>query len=210
MRGMSEREAQSVFDPWGGTPRALAAAGRMCYQAQEKKAFCLCATFVPLSAAAARLETARRYFSACAPASVRDAAYYFGTTQTAVKEVMATLPLETVQCAGREYFQLTDSEPEDVPACRECIFLAGFDPLLLSYRKEDNPFLPPEYLRGIFNKAGIVMPALLLRGRVAGRWRRSGRKLTVTAFRELSERDRKTIRRAAESTFGALSGVDFV
>lgn len=33
--------------------------------------------------------------------------------------------------------------------------------MLLGYRKEDNPILPPEHLRGVFNLTGIVHPTVL-------------------------------------------------
>ena len=59
-------------------------------------------------------------------------------------------------------------------------------------------YLPPEHLRGIFSLAGIVMPALLLRGRVAGRWKRTGKKLRITAFEPLSREDKERIAGSAE------------
>ncbi len=47
----------------------------------------------------------------------------------------------------------------DWPEIPDCLFLAGFDPLLMGYEKKESPFLPPEYLRKVFSLAGIVMPA---------------------------------------------------
>ena len=47
--------------------------------------------------------------------------------------------------------------------------LSGFDPMLLGYRKEDNPILPPEHLRGVFNLTGIVHPTVLADGRIVAR-----------------------------------------
>ena len=79
--------------------------------------------------------------------------------------------METVTVGGRTHFYIPNGAPErDMPPV---ILLAGFDPLMLGYRKEDNPFLPGEHLRGIFNLAGIVNPAILLHGRVAGKWKES-------------------------------------
>ena len=53
----------------------------------------------------------------------------------------------------------------------DCLFLAGFDQLMLGYLKTESIFLAKEYIRGIFNLSGIVMAPILLRGRVAGRWK---------------------------------------
>ena len=75
---------------------------------------------------------------------------------------MQGLDLKEVTCGGRIYYDLGDSRTAAIP---ECLFLAGFDPLLLSYEKRENPCLPPQCLRGIFSLAGIVNPAVLLRGR---------------------------------------------
>lgn len=58
--GLTEREAQSVFDPWGGTLRYLAETGRICYRVQQKKEFCLCPAFRPLPRGQAELERAEQ------------------------------------------------------------------------------------------------------------------------------------------------------
>lgn len=53
-----------------------------------------------------------------------------------------------------------------------CLFLAGFDQLMLGYEKKESLYLAPENLRAIFNLAGIVMPPVMLDGRVVGKWKR--------------------------------------
>ena len=70
---------------------------------------------------------------------------------------------------------------------------------MLGYRKEDNPFLPQEHLRGIFNLAGIVHPAILLDGRVVGRWKHKDGRLTLTLFESLSDHDRQPVLSKAEA-----------
>ena len=79
--GMTQNESQSLFDPWGGTIRALCETGRICHKVQEKKAYQLCPTFEPMAEEPARIELARRYFTHFGPATVKDAAYFFATTQ---------------------------------------------------------------------------------------------------------------------------------
>ena len=90
-----------------------------------------------------------------------------------------------------------------------CLFLAGFDQLMLGYRKEDNPFLPPEHLRGIFSLAGMVSPAILLEGRVVGKWKQSGGRLSRTLFEPVDEAGRKYILSAAEALW-PLRRVDWL
>lgn len=204
--GLTEREAQSIFDPWGGTLRCLAEAGHICYRVQQKKEFRLCPAFRPLPRRQAELEQARRYFAHYGPATVQDAAYYFGVPQARVREWMDSLPLTEVQADGQTCY-LLGALPA-APPMPECVFLAGFDPLLLGYQKKESPFLPPEYLRGIFNLGGIVLPAVLVHGAVAGSWKRRGATLTVTCFHTLERAGQEALRAAAEQAFPGLKKLE--
>lgn len=195
--GMTEREEESLFNPWGGMLRALCEEGKLCYKVQEKKEFMFCPPFEPMEEKAARLTLARRYFCHYGPATIKDAAYFFGATQAQVKDWLSELPVSSAVCEGRTYFMLDEGPVSgSIP---DCLFLAGFDPLMLGYQKTESLYLPPEHLRSIFSLSGIVMPALLLRGRVAGRWKRTGKKLAITAFAPLSREDKERIAGSAEA-----------
>ena len=87
-------------------------------------------------------------------------------------------------------------------ALPDCLLLAGFDPLMLGYEKKRNVFLPQAYLRGIFSLSGIVMPPVLLHGTVAGRWKRSGKRLQITMFRPFTPEERCSAEQAAEHIWG--------
>jgi len=205
--GISDREELSVFNSWGGTIRALCECGRLCHKIQEKKAFRICPDFEPMDAEPAQLELLRRYFSNFAPATIRDAAYFFGWTQTQIKALLPSLPVERSECEGKTYYYIENGReyPDIMP---DCIFLAGFDQLLLGYRKEDNPFLPAEHLRGIFSLAGIVNPAILLRGRVVGKWKLKGSSLTIDLFEDISENDVIIIKKRANCLWGNIKRID--
>lgn len=178
--GMSDSESKSLFDPWGGLIRALCETGRLCHKVQEKKAYQLCPSFEPMVEESARLELARRYFTHFGPATIKDAAYFFGTTQTEVKAWLEELPVAETVLDGKTYFYIDDGVPTvELPGC---LFLAGFDQLMLGYEKTESLFLPREHMRDIFNLAGIVRPAILIDGNVAGWWNMKNRKLTLTMF----------------------------
>ncbi len=200
--GMTGRESESVFNSWGGTLRYLAETGQITHVVGEEKAFRLCPPFTSMEEPAARLEQTRRYF-AMGPATVKDAAYFFGRPQREVKGWMEQLPLTHCQVEGRDCFYIDDGRT-DWPHIPDCLLLAGFDQLLLAYEKSGNPFLPPEYLRGIFNLSGIVMAPILLRGVVAGRGKRSGNRLRLTRFGRWSGEDEAAVRREAERQFPGL------
>lgn len=194
--GMTTAERDCMFEAWGGGMRDLCERGFLNYAVQEKKVFVLSTPFEPMDTPDAEREMLRRYFAHYAPATLRDAAYYFGWSQAKVKEIMRTLPMQSITVDGVEQYYIGEI-PGDLPEIPGCILLAGFDPLMLGYRKEDSIFLPPEYLRGIFNLAGIVMPPVLLHGRVAGRWRRKGKKLIIEQFEALSAADRNLVEEEA-------------
>ncbi len=204
--GMTEREEQSVFNNWGGTLRALAESGQITHTVSDDKAFQLCPPFLPMEEGPARLELARRYFTHYGPATLRDAAYYFGKPQREVKRWMAQLPLEHAQVDGKDCFWLDDGRT-DWPELPGCLFLAGFDQLMLGFEKTESIFLPQEYLRDIFSLSGIVRPPILLHGQAAGRWSQKDGRLTLTPFGRWTAKDRKLAEQAALAQWPALKAL---
>ena len=201
--GMTESESQSLFDPWGGTIRALCEAGRICHKVQEKKAYQLCPAFEPMAEEPARIELARRYFTHFGPATIKDAAYFFGTTQTKVKSWLKQLPVTETTLEGKSYFYIDEGLPAgEMP---DCLFLAGFDQLMLGYEKTESLFLPNEHLRDIFNLAGIVRPAILVNGMAVGWWNLKNRKLKITLFSSVNQ---KLISDAATRLWNDLKGIE--
>ena len=201
--GMTENESQSLFDPWGGTIRALCEVGRICHKVREKKAYQLCPTFEPMAEEPARIELARRYFTHFGPATIKDAAYFFGTTQTKVKSWLKQLPVREATLNGKAYFYIDNGLPAGI--LPDCLFLAGFDQLMLGYEKTDSLFLPKEHMRDIFNLAGIVRPAILTNGTVTGWWNLKNHKLKVTLF---SPTDQKLLTNAATKLWADLKEIE--
>ena len=202
--GMTDSESQSLFDPWGGTIRALCEAGRICHKVQERKAYQLCPAFEPMAEEPARTELARRYFTHFGPATVKDAAYFFGTTQRSVKSWMKQLPLSDTTLDGRTYFYIDTGTPDaQLPPC---LFLAGFDQLMLGYEKSESLLLPREHMRHIFTLAGIVRPAILVNGTVVGWWNLKNRRLKITLFAPANE---QLIREAASRLWSDLKEIEY-
>jgi len=174
--GMTESEESSMFDPWGGGIREMCERGFINYVVQEKKAFCRSPAFTPIPEREAKLEMARRYFTHMGPSTIRDAMYYFHTTATQVQEWLAQLPVLTAECEGKTYYYI-DFDQTYEQGIPKCLFLAGFDQLLLAHDKKESLFLRNENLRAIFNLAGIVMPALMIDGEVVGKWKKEKQKI---------------------------------
>ena len=203
--GLTESESRSLFDPWGGIIRALCETGRLCHKVQEKKAYQLCPAFEPMAEEPARLELARRYFTHFGPATVKDASYFFGTTQTKVKFWLKPLPVSEATLDSKTYFHIDNGLPvKEIPGC---LFLAGFDQLMLGYKKTESLFLPREHIRDIFSLAGIVRPAILVNGTVVGWWNLKNRKLKITLF---SSADRALISEKARQLWSDLKQIEYL
>lgn len=205
--GMGEQEGNSMFDPWGGGIRELCERGFLNYVVQEKKMFCLSPAFTPMPEEEAGLEMARRYFTNMGPATIHDAMYFFHTTAAQVKKWIARLPVADYQWEGKTYYAIDNGKQYNrgIPGC---LFLAGFDQLMLGYEKKESLYLDPGHMRDIFNLAGIVMPALMLDGKVVGRWKKKERKLRIQLFVPLSPGDRAAVKEKAEALWDDIASLE--
>ena len=204
--GMTEAEEGSMFDPWGGGVREMCERGFMHALAQEEKAYRLSPECTPMPEKDAQLELARRYFTHMGPATVRDAAYFFGKPQKLVKQWLDALPVTSAVCEGRTYYWIEQGivYGQRVP---DCIFLAGFDQLMLAYDKRESLYLPPEHVSRVFSRSGMVFPTVLLRGKAAGTWKRKAGCVEIGLFASPDAADRAAILCAAQTLWGEDTSV---
>lgn len=205
--GMTEPEESSMFDPWGGGIRELCERGFIHYVVQEEKAYCLSPVCTLMPKEEAELELARRYFTNIAPATIHDAMYFFHTSATRVKQWLSCLPVISAECGGKTYYYIENGKryDHDIP---KCLFLAGFDQLMLGYEKKESLYLKPEHQRAIFSLSGIVMSPILLDGHVVGKWKKKNRKWKMELFETLGEQEKRLIRETAESLWDDLASVE--
>ena len=207
--GMTKWDESYIFDGWGGLLRPLCERGFISYRAQEKKAFEAVPRYEPMRRETALKEQFTRYLNHMAPASMRDIAYFFGFSQAKVKEVLGCLDVKTLTISGSEYFCM-GMIPDDLPDIPGCLFLAGFDQLMLGYQKQDSIYISREHIRGIFSLAGIVFPCVLLDGNAVGRWKKKNKKIVVSSFDELRVSQKKIIEDAAEELWrGEIKSIEF-
>ena len=196
-RGMTADEEPWVFDGWGGVIRMLAEGGYLCLSAAENRAYIACPDFAPMAAEQARSELLRRYLTHYGPVTLHDMMYFFRWTQRELKGLLAGLSPKTLTCQGQTYYYL--KEPDILPPLPLCVFLAGFDPLLLGYEKKESPFLPPEQLKKVFNNTGIVFPTLLLDGKVTGKWKEDSKYICLTPFETWNKTQAAAVQKAAKN-----------
>ena len=53
------------------------------------------------------------------------------------------------------------------------------------------------------------MPAVLLRGRVAGRWKRRGRRLSIELFSPADRQDMELLRESAAALWSEVTAIEF-
>ena len=206
-QGMTPAEEGSLFHPWGGGIRQLCQRGFLHYAVREEKTLCLSRLIPPLSREKSALSRVKRALVHTCPTTVHDLMYFFRASSTQVKGWLDQLPVRSVVCDGRTYLYLEDSpEPPDIP---RCLFLAGFDQLLLSHEKKESLYLAPEHLRQVFSLAGIVSPTVLWDGNIAAKWQKKGHTVTVQPFVSLSASDRSAISQTAESLWPDLKQLKF-
>ena len=190
--GMTEEEEERVFSGWGGVIRLLAECGVLCVSAPVNRAYLRCPRLPDVSREQADAELLRRYVTHYGPVTLHDAMYFFRWSQKKLRALLDGLYAETLTCDGRTYYYLVQPQAPPVP---RCIFLAGFDPLLLGYEKKESLYLPPEHLKQIFNNTGIVFPALLVDGQVIGKWKEQPKRVEITLFAPLNKSQLQAIRR---------------
>jgi hypothetical protein len=126
-------------------------------------------------------ELFRRFLVAYGPATLTDAAWFFGLRKERKKELTA-LDLDAFSrfgYNGNVYYDIDDNtDMGDIPALT---LLSGFDPLIVSYT-ERGAVLPPEYKSAVIMKSGICLPTIAVNGQVAGLWNIKKGEPTVDFF----------------------------
>ncbi len=203
-KGLSSAEEDVLFHAWGGLFRAMAEHGEIAYTSDANRLFTRLTPFEPLDEQIALETMMRRYLLHYAPVSLRDAQTFFGRTQRELKPVLERTASESFTIGKQTYFTAGQSLPQNAEM-PNVVFLAGFDPLLLGYRKTENPFLPREHVKRVYNNTGIVFPTVLLNGSVSAIWKRTGNRLEIKPFHKIGVRDKKRVERKAGEVFGGAT-----
>ncbi|HEU5121900.1 MAG TPA: winged helix DNA-binding domain-containing protein [Candidatus Saccharimonadales bacterium] len=144
---------------------------------------------------------AERYFTSHGPASELDFTNWSGLTLTDVRRSIdiASTSLATFEAHNKTYW-MSVTQPE--PDVSSLFLLPGFDEFILGYRDRSD-ILAPEYANAIVPGGnGMFLPTLIIDGRVAGTWKRiitrNSVQLQLIPFTPLSDKEKKSIEKAAE------------
>ncbi len=157
-------------------------------------------------------ELTRRYFTGHGPATIQDLAWWSGLTLTdaraGLEQVKGQLRQETVN--GQTYWMSPDMPAltKDAPTV---YLLPGFDEYLLGYTDRSAVLEAVHAPKIQPGSNGMFSPTIVIEGRVAGVWKRTLKKDTVTLnlspFAPFSPAQRQAIGAAAERyrTFVGIS-----
>lgn len=133
------------------------------------------------------------YFRFYGPASLADAAHFFGVSQAFFQDVDLTA-WPSCSYQGRRFYYGEWQDAIDLPPV---LVLGKFDALLVSYQSKDILADPDDHAR-IWRKAGQIPALILIRGQVRGEWQvtQQGNRLTfrVTSGTPLAKAHQASIR----------------
>lgn len=158
----------AMFSPWGGIFVYLARCGKVAFRDMTSRDFDLISAEPTQTCEEALPKLLRRFFAAYGPATLADAASFFGFQKDAAAK-LSQLPLDGLNCleVGKtRYYDCGEEDTADIP---ELTLLSGFDPLIVSYC-DRSAVLPAEYKSRVILKSGICNPTIAVHGRVAGLW----------------------------------------
>lgn len=200
-KGMAQELLENIFHGWGGLISEMSYRGMIAYHAGTAKRFVACDGVRFSDRDKARATLLERYFRYLGPATLEDCAVFSGFKKTTLAATLAKhpLPLESVVCEGKEYFYIDDwDRSRNIPPC---LFLSGFDQLLMAYKDRSRAVREKDKSRVLTN-TGIIHPTVLVNGVVKARWKKDGSTLKILPFPGLSRRERKQAAEYGEEAFG--------
>ncbi len=187
-----DRIIENALSPWGGIFVYLARQGKVAFRDMASRDFDLISAEPDQKPEEVLPVLLRRFFAAYGPATLADAAWFFGLWKDG-KKMLSALDLDEfsrMEHNGKQYY-FTGEEPGmgDIP---ELTLLSGFDPIIVSYT-ERSAILPSEYKSRVILKSGICNPTILVNGQVAGIWNIKKNAPVIEFFKEHPERIRDAV-----------------
>jgi hypothetical protein len=168
----------------------------------------------PLAREAALGELARRYYASHGPATAQDLMRWAGITHADVQIGLAAAGQDLIQASSTEgVCWMASAMPAPGDSDQSVHLLPGFDEYILGYGDRSAVLDPAHASRICPGGNGVFNPTLVIDGRVAGVWKRTLKKDTVTVevapFRPLLDAESDALR-AAANRYSAFLGASHV
>lgn len=196
---------ESMFSPWGGIFVHLAGLGKVAFRDMTSRDFDLIDAEPNETLEEVLPELLSRYFKAYGPATLDDAAWFFGFWREDKKILRSVLldGYDRFELDGRVYYHCGESSSiNDIP---DFNLLSGFDPIIVSYT-DRSAVLPPEYKNRVILKSGICLPTIAVNGKIAGLWNIKKGEPVVEFFEKQPKRIENGVLELVESIRWRVSG----
>ena len=165
----------------------LAQEGLLCFGPRQGKqhTFVLLDEWLPAaansrSADESLAELALRYFSSHGPAALQDFTWWSGLSGTQAREALELVKNRLVADGpGTQALWRAPSLPPAAGQAPAAVLLPAFDEYLVGY-KERSAVLDPRQVKQINAGGGMLNPVIVIDGQVAGTWKRTLRKQSVS------------------------------
>jgi len=176
-----------ALSPWGGVFCELARLGKVAFRDMTSRDFDLIDAEPTQTFNEVLPGLFRRFLSAYGPATLTDAAWFFGLQKDRKKELFALNMDEYSRFEYNKSIYYYIDNNADMGSIPELTLLSGFDPLIVSYM-ERSAVLSPEYKKAVIMSSGICLPTIAVNGQVAGLWNIKKGEPTVEFFTEQPKR----------------------
>jgi hypothetical protein len=178
---------ERALSPWGGVFCELARLGKVAFREMTSRDFDLIDAEPTQTFEEVLPDLFRRFLAAYGPATLKDAAWFFGLQKERKKELLSLNLDEYSRFEYNKgvYYDIDDkTDTGDIPPLT---LLSGFDPLIVSYM-ERSAVLSAEYKKAVVTRAGICLPTIAIDGQVAGLWNIKNHKSVIEFFTEQPKR----------------------
>lgn len=198
-----------LFSGWGGILKCLAEKGDIVFnKVSDSKFKAIAIAEVLPQRQEALLALLKRYFKSYGPATINDAAYFFGLTIKELNEVAEKIDgLSSALFNNKKHYYFENKNT--VSTMEEPIFLTGFDPMILGY-KDKSFVMNEEDRRKIITLTGIIKPAILFKGKIIAVWSIKNASIVISPFKPLSKELKSKITKYGMIKFNTIiNNVEF-
>lgn len=190
--GLKDYEKNIIFNSWGGLLRNMAEKGEIIYSFSRQKKFLICPDFDPMPEENAKKIMLERYFKNYAPATIRDASYFFGWPQKIIRAFIKNEKPEYISYLGDKYYFLSR---ENYEKKSDYLILSGFDPFLIGYNKKYSIILEKSFIRKVYTLQGMIYPTIFFENDIVGTWRIDGKNINIEIFRNKKNFDESYVKK---------------
>lgn len=174
-----------AYSSWGGVLKDLNYNGEIGFSEYDKLNFCLKdrKKLNDRSIFLFRTELVKRYFRFYGPATLADFCYWMGFSLSLGKQWITDVEADLMfleDGKNNKYFYLGELV-ENIDAIPKCVFLCGFDPLMLAYKNKSR-WISHIHYHKVFLKNGFMKNVILINGKAEAIWKRESGVLKITLF----------------------------